>query len=84
MQAELIVQLDSTPQTYSRMIFGQFIEHFHRQIYGGTYEPDSKLSDEQGFRKDVIQALNELKVPVVRKSGQSLELCFYTWLLGYT
>jgi alpha-N-arabinofuranosidase len=41
------------------MIFGQFIEHFHRQIYGGIYEPGSKLSDEEGFRKDVIEALRE-------------------------
>ena len=63
------------------MIFGQFIEHFHRQIYGGIFEPGSKLSDDQGFRKDVIEALRELKVPVVRWPGG----CFvssYHWLNG--
>ena len=27
------------------MIYGHFIEHFHRQIYGGVYEPDSPLAD---------------------------------------
>ncbi|MEO6732224.1 MAG: alpha-L-arabinofuranosidase C-terminal domain-containing protein [Ferruginibacter sp.] len=81
LQAELTIDIDSTPKTYSRMIFGQFIEHFHRQIYGGIFEPGSKLSDEQGFRKDVIQALRELKVPVVRYPGG----CFvssYHWLDG--
>jgi alpha-N-arabinofuranosidase len=66
---------------YSRMLFGQFIEHFHRQIYGGIFEPGSKLSDKDGFRIDVIEALRELKVPIVRWPGG----CFvssYHWLDG--
>lgn len=80
-QAELTVDINSSSKVYSQMIFGQFIEHFHRQIYGGIFEPGSKLSDEQGFRKDVVQALRELKVPVVRWPGG----CFvssYNWLNG--
>jgi alpha-L-arabinofuranosidase len=80
-QASFGIQLDAAPMLYDRMIFGQFIEHFHRQIYGGIFEPGSKLSDEQGFRKDVIEALRELKVPVVRWPGG----CFvssYHWLNG--
>src|SRR5512147_3254452 len=63
------------------MIFGQFIEHFHRQVYGGIFEPGSPLSDQQGFRKDVIAALRELGVPVVRWPGG----CFvsgYHWKNG--
>jgi alpha-L-arabinofuranosidase len=66
---------------YNRMIFGQFIEHFHRQIYGGIFDPASKLSDENGFRKDVMEALRELRVPIVRWPGG----CFvssYHWLDG--
>jgi len=51
------------------MIFGQFLEHFHRQVYGGAFEPGSPLADERGFRTDVIAALRELKVPVVRWPG---------------
>lgn len=81
LRATLIVNIDTIPQAYSRKIFGQFIEHFHRQIYGGIFEPGSKLSDEQGFRKDVIEALRDLKVPVVRWPGG----CFvssYHWLKG--
>jgi len=79
--ASLNILKDSVPKVYDRMIFGQFIEHFHRQIYGGIFEPGSKLSDEQGFRMDVIEALLELKVPVVRWPGG----CFvssYHWLDG--
>ncbi|MGL6193220.1 MAG: hypothetical protein ACRC2T_00190 [Thermoguttaceae bacterium] len=40
---------DAQPQQYDRMILGQLIEHFHRQIYGGIFEPGSPLADEDGF-----------------------------------
>ena len=43
----------------SPMLYGHFIEHFHRQIYGGIYDPDSPLSDEDGFRTDVLEALRQ-------------------------
>lgn len=52
-----------------RMIFGQFIEHFHRQIYGGIFEPGSPLADKRGFRVDAIEALREMRVPIVRWPG---------------
>jgi alpha-N-arabinofuranosidase len=68
-------------KTYSRMIYGQFLEHFHRQVYGGVFEPDSPLASERGFRLDVIDALKELHVPVVRWPGG----CFasaYHWKDG--
>ena len=29
--------------TRSPMLYGHFIEHFHRQIYGGIYDPDSQI-----------------------------------------
>ena len=41
----------------SPMLYGHFIEHFHRQIYDGIYDPGNKLSDEEGFRKDIIEAM---------------------------
>jgi len=66
---------------YSRHIFGHFIEHFHRQVYGGIFEPGSPLSDDHGFRLDVIDALRELRVPNVRWPGG----CFvsaYHWVDG--
>lgn len=66
---------------YNPMLFGQFIEHFDNQVYGGIYDPKSKLSDSDGFRTDVIEALKELKIPIVRWPGG----CFvssYHWLDG--
>lgn len=79
--ASVNIQPDRTPTAYSRDLFGHFIEHFHRQIYGGLFEPGSPLSDERGFRQDVIAALRELRVPVVRWPGG----CFvsgYHWVDG--
>ncbi len=81
LQATLEIRYDEGSRQYDRMIFGAFIEHFHRQVYGGIFDPGSPLSDEQGFRKDVIDALRELRVPVVRWPGG----CFvssYHWLYG--
>ena len=52
-----------------RMIYGHFIEHFHRQIYPGIYDPGNALSDEDGFRGDVIEALKRIQTPVVRWPG---------------
>ena len=66
---------------YSPMIFGGFLEHFERQVYGGVFEPGSPLSDEKGFRRDVLAALQELKIPIVRWPGG----CFvsgYHWESG--
>jgi alpha-N-arabinofuranosidase len=63
------------------MIFGHFIEHFHKQIYGGIYDPESRFADEDGFRTDVIEAMKQIKVPIVRWPGG----CFvssYHWLDG--
>ena len=68
-------------RTYSRMLFGGFLEHFHRQIYGGIFEPGSPLADAKGFRKDVIEAIKELRTPIVRWPGG----CFvsaYHWKDG--
>jgi hypothetical protein len=53
----------------SPLIYGQFLEHFHRQVFGGAFEPGSPLADGRGFRLDVIEALRDLRVPVVRWPG---------------
>jgi alpha-N-arabinofuranosidase len=81
LQAILTIDTSAPCQIYSPMIFGGFLEHFGTQIYGGVFEPDSPLSDKNGFRKDVIKALKELKVPIVRWPGG----CFvsgYHWEAG--
>jgi alpha-N-arabinofuranosidase len=51
------------------LLYGNFIEHLGRCIYGGVYEPGSPLSDANGFRKDVVKATQELNTSIVRWPG---------------
>ena len=51
-------------------IYGQFSEHLGRGIYQGIYVgEDSEIPNENGMRKDVVNALRELRVPVIRWPG---------------
>ena len=68
-QATIVIAADEPAKTYDPMIFGGFIEHLGKQIYGGFFEPGSPLADAKGFRLDVIKAVKELKVPVIRWPG---------------
>jgi alpha-N-arabinofuranosidase len=63
------------------MIYGHFLEHFHREIYGGVYDPGSPLADSGGMRTDVIEAIRRIKPEVIRWPGG----CFasaYHWQHG--
>jgi alpha-N-arabinofuranosidase len=62
-------------------IYGNFVEHLGRCVYGGIYVPGSPLSDENGFRKDVMEAVKELNVPVTRYPGGNF-VSNYHWLDG--
>ncbi len=59
-------------------VFGSFIEHLGRAVYGGIYEPGHPLADEVGLRTDVIKMINELDVPVVRYPGGNF-VSGYNW-----
>jgi alpha-L-arabinofuranosidase len=50
-------------------IFGSFIEHLGRAVYGGIYEPGHPSADERGFRRDVLGLVRELGIPIVRYPG---------------
>jgi alpha-L-arabinofuranosidase len=79
--ATVAIASSSDTIPYSRMLFGGFLEHFHRQIYGGIFEPGSPLSDAKGFRQDVIAAVRELRTPIVRWPG-GLFVSAYHWRDG--
>lgn len=81
LQCAVTVDTDAPSQVYSPMIFGGFLEHFDRQIYGGVFEPGSPLSDTNGFRRDVLAALRELKTPIVRWPG-GCYVSGYHWEFG--
>ena len=47
----------------SPMLYGHFIEHFHRQIYDGIFDPQNPLSDEDGFRTELLKARKSKCLP---------------------
>jgi alpha-N-arabinofuranosidase len=50
-------------------IFGGFLEHMGRAVYQGVYDPKSVHADAEGFRKDVLAALEALSMTVMRYPG---------------
>jgi alpha-N-arabinofuranosidase len=50
-------------------LYGNFLEHLGRCIEGGVFEEGSPLSDSEGFRKDVLKAVEGLHVPILRWPG---------------
>ena len=64
-----------------KMLFGHFLEHFHRQVYGGVFDPASPFADEDGMRTDVIEALRKIKTPIIRWPG-GCYVSAYDWHLG--
>ena len=62
-------------------IYGSFIEHMGRAVYTGIYEPDHPEADEDGFRKDVLDAIRECNVTIVRYPGGNF-VSGYDWKDG--
>lgn len=66
----------------SKYIYGQFAEHLGRCIYEGVWVgKDSEIPNDKGIRLDVVEALKDINVPVVRWPGG----CFadeYHWKDG--
>lgn len=68
-QANMILDKDYAIARIDPRIYGSFIEHLGRAVYGGIYEPDHPTADAEGFRRDVINMVRKLGVPVVRYPG---------------
>jgi len=62
-------------------IFGNFAEHLGRCIYGGIFEEGSPLSDADGYRKDVLEAVKPLGVSILRWPGGNFA-SGYNWTDG--
>jgi alpha-N-arabinofuranosidase len=76
------IHADRPGPRIDRHIYGQFAEHLGRGIYEGVWVGEhSKIPNTRGFRNDVVAALRDLHVPVVRWPGG----CFadeYHWRDG--
>ena len=77
-KARMILDKDFRVGQVDDRLYGSFIEHLGRAVYGGIYEPDHPEADENGFRRDVMELVKELKVPIVRYPGGNF-VSGYNW-----
>lgn len=78
MKAKLKWNRDYVVSKIDDRIYGSFIEHLGRAVYGGIYEPGHAQADECGFRKDVLSLVRQLGVPIVRYPGGNF-VSGYNW-----
>lgn len=76
--ARIVVDRDFEIGEIDRRIFGTFVEHIGRCVYGGIFEPGHPRADAQGFREDVLELARELGITVVRYPGGNF-LSGYRW-----
>lgn len=81
-QSSLTLHTDQAETKINREIYGHFAEHLGHCIYGGIYVgEDSDIPNIRGFRLDVIGALKDMNIPLLRWPGG----CFadtYNWKDG--
>jgi alpha-N-arabinofuranosidase len=81
-QNKIILHTDAASSKINKEIYGHFAEHLGNCIYGGIYVGDtSNIPNTHGYRNDVVNALKEMKIPVLRWPGG----CFadtYHWKDG--
>ena len=68
-KAKLILDKDYVISPIDKRIYGNFVEHLGRCVYTGIYEPGHPQADAEGFRKDVLDLVKRLNVPIVRYPG---------------
>ena len=78
MKAELMVHKNFVIGEVDPRIYGSFIEHLGRAVYGGIYEPTHPTADGEGFRGDVLALVKEIGVPIVRYPGGNF-VSGYRW-----
>ena len=76
--ARIILDTDYRVGQVDPRIYGAFVEHLGRAVYGGIYEPGHPTADEMGFRGDVLEMVRELGVPFVRYPGGNF-VSGYDW-----
>lgn len=77
-KGRISVHRDFVISDIDNRLYSAFIEHMGRAIYGGIYEPGHPNSDENGFRKDVLDFVKDLKIPAIRYPGGNF-VSAYNW-----
>ena len=79
--ARAVINQSRYRSVLDRRLLGAFLEHLGRAVYTGVYEPGSPLADAQGYRTDVVAAVRELGVPIMRYPGGNF-VSGYHWQDG--
>ena len=77
-KAEIFIDKSIKKGEIDNRLYGSFIEHLGRAVYGGIYEPEHPTADENGFRRDVMELIKPLNVPVIRYPGGNF-VSGYNW-----
>src|SRR5262245_30646032 len=77
-QAHVLVDRDFTIGQTDPRLFGAFVEHLGRCVYGGIFEPGHATADEHGFRRDVLDLVRELGPTIMRYPGGNF-VSGYNW-----
>jgi len=78
LKASMLLDSEFKISRIDERIYGSFIEHLGRSVYGGIYELGHATADEDGFRGDVLEMVRELRVPIVRYPGGNF-VSGYRW-----
>ncbi len=81
LRARVKIDTERTIGDIDPKLYGNFIEHLGRCIDGGIFEEKSPLSDANGFRKDVLDAVKKLNVTLLRWPGGNFS-SNYRWADG--
>lgn len=81
MKALIRIDTDNIKSVIEPAIFGSFVEHMGRNVYGGVYDPDHPTADENGFRGDVMEAVRGIHAPIIRYPGGNF-VSRYNWKEG--
>lgn len=78
MKAEILANRNFVVGEIDNRIYGSFIEHLGRAVYGGIYDPNHFTADNDGFRKDVLELVKNAQVSIVRYPGGNF-VSGYNW-----
>ncbi|MGH6898157.1 MAG: alpha-N-arabinofuranosidase [Geminicoccaceae bacterium] len=76
--AHVLLDRDCAIGTTDRRLFGTFVEHLGRCVYGGIFEPGHATADARGFRRDVLALVRELGPTIMRYPGGNF-VSGYNW-----
>ncbi|WP_394550654.1 alpha-N-arabinofuranosidase [Agromyces sp. MMS24-JH15] len=78
---EVVVEVGRPIGTVDPRLFGSFVEHLGRGVYGGIHDPGHPSATPEGFRGDVLELVRELGVTLVRYPGGNF-VSGYDWRDG--